>query len=325
VGRVQNLEENVVTKTEKEAKPDAPHASSRFVGSPEVGRVVGDSDVRPGGKQGPSRRHWFGRLRWIVLLIVAAVVVGGAVPFAIAWAHRGAKEASIENAVDKFRKSHGASTAGFLRPASGVYTFVGTGTEKLSLLATTQHWGPRIPVTVIEDTNRCWTFRVDYSTHHWQSVRYCANGRVLQETGETTFQTFDFVAFKAGDTNDSVCNPPIDRIRVDAKPGSEWRVACDGRSESRGTKFHGAGTDTFIGIEQLRVGSELIPAYHYSVDRTLSGSQSGFERYDMWYSVLDGLPLKTDRHVTVKSPSPIGAVTYTENGTYALASLTPER
>jgi hypothetical protein len=43
----------------------------------------------------------------------------------------------------------------------------------------------------------------------------------------------------------------------------------------------------------------------------------------MWYSVLNGLPLKTDRRVTVESPSPIGAVTYTERGTYTLISLTP--
>lgn len=286
--------------------------------------MVGDSGVRPAGKQDRSRRHWFGRPRWIVLVIVTAVLAGGGIPFTIAWLHRGAKEASIESAVDKFRKSHGASTAGFLRPAPGVYTFVGTGTERLSLLATTQHWGPRIPVTVTEDTNSCWTFRVDYSTHHWQSVRYCAKGRVLQETGEAVFQAFDFVAFSAGDTNDVVCNPPIDRIRVDAKPGARGTVACDGRSKSRGTRFHAAGTDTFIGIEKLRVGGEVVPAYRYSVDRTLSGSQSGSERYDVWYSVLNGLPVKTDRHVTVRSPSPIGTVTYTENGTYALSSLAPQ-
>ena len=116
--------------------------------------------------------------------------------------------------------------------------------------------GPRIPVTVTEDTNSCWTFRVDYSTHHWQSNQYCAKGRVLQETNESTFQSFDFVAF---------------------------------------------------------------------VDRTLSGSQAGFERYDMWYSVLDGLPVETVRHVDVKSSSPIGTVTYTENGSYSLTSLTPQR
>jgi hypothetical protein len=82
--------------------------------------------------------------------------------------------------------------------------------------------------------------------------------------------------------------------------------------------------DTYVGIEQLRIGSRLVPAYHYSVNRTLSGSQAGSEWYDIWYSVLDGLPVKTDRHLNVKSSSPIGAVTYIENGTYTLASLTPQ-
>jgi hypothetical protein len=287
--------------------------------------VVGDSSVVPGADHEPRRRHWYRRPRLIALLIVAVVLVGAATPFATAWSHRGAREASLESAVAKFRKSHGVPTAGFLRPPGGVYTFVGTGAEKLSLLATAQHWGPRIPVTVTEDTKSCWVFRVDYSTHHWQSVRYCAKGRVLQETGETTSQTFDFVAFKTGDTNDVVCTPPIDRIRVDAKPGASWQVACDGHSRSRGTKFHSQGTETFIGTEQLRIASGLVSAYHYSVDRTLSGSQIGSERYEIWYSVLDGLPVKTDRHVEVNSPSPIGAVTYTETGTYTLTSLTPLR
>ena len=287
--------------------------------------MAADTSVRRDEELAPGRRHWFGRPHWIALMIAAAVVAGATISFAIAWSHRGARQASIENAIEKFRKSHGASTSGFLRPASGVYTFAGTGTEKLSLLSTTQHWGPRIPVTVTEDTNSCWTFRVDYSTHHWQSVRYCAKGRVLQETDETTYQVFDFVAFKAGDTNNVVCSPPIDRVRVDSKPRARWNVACDGRSKSRNTKFRAAGTDTFIGIEKLRVGSELVPVYHYSVERTITGSQTGHERYQMWYSVLDGLPVKTDRQVEVKSPSPIGDVTYVEKGSYALTSLTPQR
>jgi hypothetical protein len=286
--------------------------------------VVADGSVRLGEEHERGSRRRYRRPRRVVLLILAAVVVVGAIPFAVAWSHRGAKAVSIEGAVANFRKSHGASSAGFLRPAAGVYTFAGNGTEKLSLL-TTQQWGSRIPVTVTEDTSRCWTYRVDYSTHHRQSIRYCAKGHVLQETGESTFQSFDFVAFKANDTNDVVCNPPIDRIRVDATPAAQWHAACDGRSRGRGTNFHSQGTDTFVGIETLHVGSELVPAYHYSVKRTVTGSQSGSERYDIWYSVLDGLLVKSDRHAEVKSPSPVGTVTYTENGTYALTSLTPQR
>jgi hypothetical protein len=286
--------------------------------------MVVDTITRRDEEPAPVHRRWYRRPRRIVLVIVTTVLVAGAIPFAIQWAHRGAKEASIENALKNYRNGHTQATAGFLRPASGVYTFAGSGTEKLSLLSTTQHWGPNIPVTVTDDTNGCWTFRVDYSTHHWQSVRYCAKGRALSQTGETTYQTFDFVAFSAGDTNEVVCRPPIDRIRVDAEPGTSWPVACDGRSKDRGTKFHAEGTDAFVGIEKVQVGSALVPAYHYSVDRKVTGSQSGAEHYDMWYSVRDGLPLKTNRNVKVKSPSPIGAVIYTEKGTYTLTALTPQ-
>ena len=320
--------------------PGAPHVLTKASGPPcSAASASASKDLVGGSRTGgsavadpernaaqtPGGRRWYRRPRRMVLLIAAAVVVGGAISFAISWSHRGADEASLDRAVERFRTSHGASTAGFLRPASGVYTFVGTGTEKLSLLATTQHWGPRIPVTVTGDTKKCWTFRVDYSTHHWQSVRYCAKGRVLHQTGETTSQTFDFVAVEVSDANETVCDPPADRVRVDAQPRTRWPVKCDGHSTSRGTRFHAAGTDTFIGIERLRIGGEVVPVYHYSVDRTLTGDQSGSEHYDMWYSVLDGLPLKTVRRVTVKSPSPIGAVTYTEKGAYTLNSLTPRR
>jgi len=252
-------------------------------------------------------------------------LIAGAVLFGIAWSHRGAHEASIDKAIKNFREHHGASTPGLLRPLSGVYTFVGTGTEHLSLLSTSQHWGPRIPVTVTQENDGCWTFRVDYSTNHWQSTRYCPKGTVLRETGEETYQSFDFVALSVSDLNDVTCNPPIDRLRIAAKPGATWQVACEGRSKSRGTRFHARGSDSFVGVEQVRVGRELVPAYRYHVDRALTGSQSGYERYDIWYSVLDGLPIRTTRSVRVKSPSPIGTVTYKESGEYVISSLTPQR
>jgi hypothetical protein len=278
------------------------------------------------GDASPPRRRWYTRPRWIVLAVVMVVLAGGATAFWILWAQRGAHEVSIDQAVDDFRKQHGASTtSGFLRPPAGVYTYTGTGTERLSLLKTTQHWGPRIPVTVVGDDAGCWTFRVDYSSNHWQSTRFCRSGRVLTETSDTTHQSFDFVAMKVSDTNTTRCRPPIDRVRVAAEPGEQWHASCTGRSESRGTEFLADGTETYVGIDRIRVGDKRVPAYHYRTARELSGSQTGSERYDMWYSVLDGLPVQTDRHVEVQSPSPIGTVTYTENGHYTLSSLVPRR
>jgi len=271
-----------------------------------------------------NHRHWYRRPRWIALMVVLALLVAVGIPFGIAWSNRGAKEASVNDAITKFRKQHGATDAGFLRPAAGVYMFNGTGTEKLSLLSTTQQWGPRIPVTVTTDKNGCWTFRIDFSTNHWQSIDFCRKGRTLQQAGDRTFQSFDFVATTVSDTNDTTCSPPIDRVRIDAKPGAKWKVGCDGRSESRGTKFRAAGTDQFVRLETIMVGKDAVPAYRYRVERTITGSQTGTERYDMWYSVADGMPVRTNRQVVVHSPSPIGTVTYTENGSYTLTALQPK-
>lgn len=274
---------------------------------------------------GPVSRsgHWWRRPRWIVATVAAGLVVIGAVLFAIAWSQRGADEASVEEAVEGLDDGAAGTKAGFLRPAGGVYVYEGSGTEQLSLLSTGQTWGPRLPGTVTRDDDGCWTFRIDYSTNHRQWTDYCPRGRVLEEEGGRTFQSFDFVVSTIEDRNVFVCDPPGEAIRVDADPGSSWPQSCVGRSADRGTEVTSSGTNTFVGIESVEVEGEPVRAYRYRADRVLSGDQTGTETVDTWFRVPDGLPLRATRSVRVESPSPIGAVTYTEEGTYTLTSLAP--
>jgi len=275
-------------------------------------------------------RRWYRRPRWIVLMAIGTVLVVGGALFAYAWANRGAHEASVDAAVKRFRSSTtetgtGGSTSGaFRRPAAGVYTYEGTGTEKISLLSTGQRWGPRIPATVAAAADGCWTFKVEYSTNHWQEWTYCPKGDVLQEAGGRTSQIFDFVAFEVGDLVVFTCKPPNDMARAAAEPGDSFEQSCDGVSEERGTHVTSAGTNTFVAKETVRVGAEDVSAYHYLNELTLSGDQTGTERFDTWYALSDGLPLKTTREVRVASPSPIGDVIYTEHGSFTLSSLEPK-
>lgn len=257
------------------------------------------------------------------MIVVAIVVIVGATVFAVAWSHRGAKEASLEEAVEEFRRRGESGAAGFLQPAVGVYSYHGTGTEKLSLLSTTQNWGPQLPSTVTRDDRGCWKFHLQYSTHHWQDWDYCPREKTLQEVGGRTFQSFDFVAVTVDDDNLFSCTPPGDAIRLDARPGDHWGYSCTGHSKTRDTKATTAGTTTFVRLTTVDVGRTAVPAYEYRIERTITGSQTGSERVRVWYSARDGLPLRIDRTVRVESPSPIGAVTYTEHGTCVLASLEP--
>ena len=61
-------------------------------------------------------------------------------------------------------------------PQSASTSYRGTGTEKLSVLGTSQQYGPELPGTISHTTNGCWTFRIEYSTHHRQDWDYCPAG-----------------------------------------------------------------------------------------------------------------------------------------------------
>jgi hypothetical protein len=260
----------------------------------------------------------------VVPIAIVTVLLVGVITFAIVWSGRGAEEASVDEAVESL-DDDGAHSTRFLQPATGVYVYEGDGTESLSVLDTTQQWGPQLPATVERDRRGCWTFTIEYNTHHRQATTYCARGDVLEEIGGSTFQSFDFVVTTVDDHNVFECEPPGETIRVTAEPGTRWRQSCRGRSRQRGTTVTAAGTNFYVGTETVRVGREVVDAYHYRAERTLSGDQSGTDRFETWYRVLDGLPVRYERDTSVESSSPIGAVTYTEHGRYTLSSLTPRR
>jgi hypothetical protein len=260
----------------------------------------------------------------VVAAVVVLAVAGGATAFAVAWRDRGAKEASVEDALARFRAGGESGGAAALRPAAGVYTYGGSGRERLSVLGTSQRWGASLPATVTHD-GECWRLRVDFSTNHWQDWRYCPDRGVLREAGGTTSQRFDFVAFTADDVNVFTCEPPNDVVRGDAEPGDSWAQRCEGRSTTRGTHAVSSGTTTFVGIEEIDVGGERVPAFRYRAERTLSGDQAGTDTSETWFSLRDGMVLRQTRSVHVESPSPLGTVTYTEDGSFTLTSLTPRR
>jgi len=255
---------------------------------------------------------------------VVVVLGAGGVAFAVAWAQRGAEEASVQDALRELG-GESAGDAGFLRPAAGVYVYAGTGTERLSVLGTSQQWGPNLPGVVRHSRDACWTFKIEYSTNHWQETTYCPRDQVLEELGGRTSQKFDFVVKAITDLSVFTCDPPGETIRLAAEPADHWQQSCAGRSPERGTNVRSTGTNTFVGIESIRIGGRSVRSYHYRYERSLTGDQAGTEEFEIWFAVRDGLPLREVRSVRVESPSPIGAVTYTEQGTYVLTSLTPRQ
>ncbi len=115
------------------------------------------------------RRRW----PWIVgsLVFLVAAVVG------VVWLTSSVARPVTMRQAESRLGTRGIAAADAARPAPGVYGYSGTGTEKLSLPPLSQAEGPSMPGTVTLAGSNCFVFRIDYSTHHWQTWRYCLHGR----------------------------------------------------------------------------------------------------------------------------------------------------
>ena len=103
-----------------------------------------------------------------------------------------------------------------------------------------------------------------------------------------------------------------------------WPARCKGTS----TQIHGAlvtvGATRFLGQPILTIAGHKIPSVHIAVQWRLSGPQVGTERDDLWFDSRSGLPLQNRRGILVRTETPFGPSTYTENGEFVLRSLTPK-
>ena len=264
------------------------------------------------------------RTRVIGLVAVILVVCGGA--FTWRWRQRGPERPSVAGAIGRFRTSSTVSSPAVSSgPKAGVYIYKGTGSEKLSFLATSQTQGPTEPGTITAQPNGCWQFRIDYNSFHHQTWNRCPKGGKLFESGGTADQRFDFVSFKMGEHSVTTCTPPVVIADLAATPGSTVPVHCTGRSRTTKTTFTQTGVAVFVGRETVEVGKVRVPAVHTREELTLTGGQTGNSTVDIWFAVSDGLPLKESHIIKVVSPAPapLEHVTYTELGRWQLTSTTP--
>ena len=178
-----------------------------------------------------------------------------------------------------------------------------------------------MPATVTHEGGGCWTFRIDYSTNHWQSWRYCPHDGGLDEVGGQGYQRWDFGAFASETTSTFECDSPT--IEAHQEPGDEWAQRCTGTSTGvEGTTIT-EGPYRFVGTETLTIGGERVRALRYHRERTTSGNQEGSESSDVWFSAETGMPLRNVRKLEAVSGSVIGPVRYTEEGRFELTSLDP--
>jgi hypothetical protein len=264
------------------------------------------------------------RLRHV---LIGLAIAGGVVVVLVAllgwwWAARGPGRPSIEGAVDRFQSTSTSFAARGPRP--GVYVYASRGDEDLSFLSTHQSQDGNLPATVVARSDGCFDFTIEYNSFHRQSWTRCETDGRFVERQNVTEQEFDFGPFSQHEHTEISCSPPTVFPRS-ARVGSSTPVRCTGTSSTTDATQRQRGTLTFVGPATVRVGDARVPALHFRQEVRIGGEQHGSSREEVWLAASDGLPLRESRRITVVSPapSPIGEVTYTEQGEWRLTSLEP--
>jgi len=268
--------------------------------------------------RGTARRRRRARIRAVAIL-AAVVSVAGA-----AWSLGAGDVRAVS--VDEVAAPSGPalpSAPAVLRPVQGVYRYVGSGTDRLDLPPKVQPQGPEMAATVTHRPDGCWTFRLEMSTSHWQSWDYCPRDGGLDEVGGTSFQTWDFGVFVQEVDLRFDCDAPT--VRAGQVAGDVWPQRCDATNADTGAVSTSEGPATFVGTETVAVGDESVRAHHYRRERIATGATTGGEVSDVWFSAVDGLPLRNVRRITATTAGPIGPVTYTEDARFEATSPDPVR
>lgn len=282
---------------------------------------VGMDDV-PEQTPRPRRRRRLILVTGGVLVVAAAVVLGSVM----------ARDAGRPVEVDEAPTPTGSTlppTPSVLRPAQGLYLYEGEGSDSLDKPPLSQAQGPQMPASVEHRDDGCWTFRIDFSTNHWQTWVYCptdengvtTEGGLVEEGGQS-FQKWDLGPISFDTTTTFDCPDGV-IVAAGQEPGDEWNQRCEGTSTGTDGQAVSAGPSTFVGVEELEIGGRPGAALRYRRQREMSGAQRGTEQTEAWFSAETGLPLRNTRTIRASTSTVIGDVTYTETGTFEAASTEP--
>jgi hypothetical protein len=262
-----------------------------------------------------------------VALAAVVVVLGAAAVIVVPYFFRAHPGAVAVKSVVRGFKSGGASGAhgvAYVPPAQGVYTLKGSGMERINFPPNSQQDGATMPASVTYDGDGCWRWRVDYNIAHWETYLFCPKSTRMLERSEANSQTWDFGTVKVANLAQFACTANAVVLPTDPATHQTLRWSCTGGNSAISGRTVQRVTVHLLGEGNLKVGAATVRAVHEEQDVTLSGVQRGTVAEDWWLSLASGLPLRMERRITILSSSPVGTVTYTESGSWRMASVHPQ-
>jgi hypothetical protein len=201
-----------------------------------------------------------------------------------------------------------------LRPSAGVYRYDTDGFESVSVLGAQRRYPAETTRTVRHGAGCNWTFRIILLEEHQEEHVACSGPGILDLTQSTN----DVRWFGLSTTTRFTCDPPIRHIDVAAGSGSTASFVC-----REGTDSTFSGTTAVLGEESVTVGGQTRRAWRVSVNGTFQGKTRGTVTASELIDQETGMTLFEQRVNDLKQQSLIGDISYRQEVTLRLRSLSP--
>jgi hypothetical protein len=235
-----------------------------------------------------------------------------------------ARQRSSDEVLEDFRQSGASTGPADGLPAAGVYTATATGTESVGIPGLDESLGPNAPVTVTHGGDGCFTYRVDFNSHHYRTWTYCPTETAsFALTGTESFSLRKFPGLDFSSLNTYTCESPLPWVWSDPVVGQRQDGRCTGTSDT----IDGVTADA-VSLEVLEVGTvevagSQVAAVKVRTTDTFTDAQRGTEVDEWWVDATTGLPLHLAIDSKITSDTPVGTADYTEHGTLELTTLQP--
>lgn len=272
-------------------------------------------------------------------VVVVAIIIGAGAALALVvrqvWLHDTAREVSTDEAVQRFR-DHVVATLPTTLPTTspatvpvttvptqaqaqalpepGVYRYTTTGGEQVDTLGGADHTYP-VETTITVTREDCGVrLRWDVLRERHEEWRLCLgpDGVRLQTTG-TSFHEF----FRHGQLEQLVCARDAVLVPADHRPRKPVAMGCHLDADEYLPAYEVLDTGT------RTVEGAAVAVTHVRMTVEMPGPFFEHTTFDYW---LDdhGLPVwMAEKKISRSAAEIVGSVTYTEEFTAALTSLTP--
>lgn len=286
------------------------------------------------------------RRRGIIAIVVAVVVLGGAV--GTVYLKGGSTTVSVDEAVGRFRKpsekeakahtGRAETTANESDepqrtettapaaapttetpaqssrplPAQGVYVYNTTGHDEVDVFGGNRHDYPSETTITVKHAGCGVTERWDALEERWDERESCPTPEGDRLRRFTSHHEF----FQHADSRTLRCDGFT--FPEGAAPGDTWQSTCNNDTTKSVTTLRA------VGYETVDVDGQPVEALHVRADTKLSGEQNGESHRDVWGSRQHGIVLRERAMVDSRSVQPVlGEVRYQESYEIKLRSLEP--